>query len=343
MIAPWTVRNLRVHDRFVLIASEGGVTFWTGNHPLARGEGDLAANPDLKRAELAFRHSASRAHAPKRSSRSTIGDALALDRANTRLAWARSCARKAFYTRRPDRAVVCATLRRDIVSRRSCRICSCCRSPLAGARRAVAQPRRPGGAVAAGRVVGSRGPRLLSAGAVPDSGDRSRADRLRRRAGRPSAIVNTPPTRPRRRSDLQRARQPAAARRAACSRTTASACWSSTTDRRTAPARSPTRWRASMPGRIEVMHRTGPRGLGRSYIDGLQQGDRAARRRSDLPDGRRPLAQPRVPAGARRGRGRPRRRHRVALPERRQRRELAAAPNLPQRLRQPLHPRRDAA
>lgn len=56
VIAPWTVRNLRVHDRVVLIASEGGVTFWTGNHPLARGEGDLAANPELKRAELAFRN-----------------------------------------------------------------------------------------------------------------------------------------------------------------------------------------------------------------------------------------------------------------------------------------------
>ena len=57
VIAPWTMRNLRVHDRFVLIASEGGVTFWTGNHPLARGEGDLAANPELKRAELALRQS----------------------------------------------------------------------------------------------------------------------------------------------------------------------------------------------------------------------------------------------------------------------------------------------
>lgn len=55
VITPWTVRNMRVHERFVLIASEGGVTFWTGNHPLARGEGDLAANPDLKQAELAFR------------------------------------------------------------------------------------------------------------------------------------------------------------------------------------------------------------------------------------------------------------------------------------------------
>jgi 4-amino-4-deoxy-L-arabinose transferase-like glycosyltransferase len=55
VIAPWTVRNTRVYGRFVLIASEGGVTFWTGNHPLARGEGDLAANPDIKIAELAFR------------------------------------------------------------------------------------------------------------------------------------------------------------------------------------------------------------------------------------------------------------------------------------------------
>lgn len=54
-VAPWTIRNFRVHQRFVLVASEGGVTFWTGNHPLARGEGDLAANPDIKRAEIAFR------------------------------------------------------------------------------------------------------------------------------------------------------------------------------------------------------------------------------------------------------------------------------------------------
>ena len=55
VVLPWTARNLRVYDRFVLVASEGGVTFWTGNHPLARGEGDLAANPDIKVAELAFR------------------------------------------------------------------------------------------------------------------------------------------------------------------------------------------------------------------------------------------------------------------------------------------------
>lgn len=55
VVAPWTLRNAREHGRFMLVASDGGVTFWTGNHPLSRGEGDLAANPDLKRAEIAFR------------------------------------------------------------------------------------------------------------------------------------------------------------------------------------------------------------------------------------------------------------------------------------------------
>jgi 4-amino-4-deoxy-L-arabinose transferase-like glycosyltransferase len=49
IIAPWTARNVREHGRLVLVASEGGITFWTGNHPLARGEGDMAANPAIKR------------------------------------------------------------------------------------------------------------------------------------------------------------------------------------------------------------------------------------------------------------------------------------------------------
>ena len=55
VLLPWTLRNLTTHGQLVLVASEGGVTFWTGNHPLARGEGDLAANPEIKQAELAFR------------------------------------------------------------------------------------------------------------------------------------------------------------------------------------------------------------------------------------------------------------------------------------------------
>ncbi len=49
VIAPWTARNLREYGRPVLIASEGGITFWTGNHPLSPGEGDMAANPAIKR------------------------------------------------------------------------------------------------------------------------------------------------------------------------------------------------------------------------------------------------------------------------------------------------------
>jgi 4-amino-4-deoxy-L-arabinose transferase-like glycosyltransferase len=55
VIAPWTARNAAVHGRFVLIASEGGITFWTGNHREARGEGDLAANPHLKVLNQEFR------------------------------------------------------------------------------------------------------------------------------------------------------------------------------------------------------------------------------------------------------------------------------------------------
>jgi hypothetical protein len=57
VVAPWTLRNARVYGRFVLVASSGGVNFWTGNHPLAIGEGDLASNPDIKRAEIEFRRS----------------------------------------------------------------------------------------------------------------------------------------------------------------------------------------------------------------------------------------------------------------------------------------------
>jgi 4-amino-4-deoxy-L-arabinose transferase-like glycosyltransferase len=54
VIGPWTARNFSEHGRFVLVASEGGVTFWTGNHPLAIGEGDMAANPAIKLASRAL-------------------------------------------------------------------------------------------------------------------------------------------------------------------------------------------------------------------------------------------------------------------------------------------------
>jgi 4-amino-4-deoxy-L-arabinose transferase-like glycosyltransferase len=54
-IGPWTARNVREHGRFVLVSSQGGVTFWTGNNPLATGEGDMAANPAIKRRNLEIR------------------------------------------------------------------------------------------------------------------------------------------------------------------------------------------------------------------------------------------------------------------------------------------------
>jgi 4-amino-4-deoxy-L-arabinose transferase-like glycosyltransferase len=54
-IAPWTARNVAVHQRVVLVAASGGVNFWIGNHREAIGEGDLAANPHLKLRNQEFR------------------------------------------------------------------------------------------------------------------------------------------------------------------------------------------------------------------------------------------------------------------------------------------------
>jgi len=55
IVAPWTARNYAHHGKLVLVASDGGVTFWTGNHPLAIGEGDMAAVPAIKVANHALR------------------------------------------------------------------------------------------------------------------------------------------------------------------------------------------------------------------------------------------------------------------------------------------------
>jgi 4-amino-4-deoxy-L-arabinose transferase-like glycosyltransferase len=48
VVGPWTLRNYVHHGRLMFVASEGGVTFWTGNHPLAVGDGDMAANIGIK-------------------------------------------------------------------------------------------------------------------------------------------------------------------------------------------------------------------------------------------------------------------------------------------------------
>ncbi len=95
-IAPWTMRNHRVYGRWIAVASEGGVTFWTGNHPLAVGDGDLAANPAIKRAELDFR-SARPGMSAEALEPLYYRDALEWIRRDP-AAWLRLLARKAFYT-----------------------------------------------------------------------------------------------------------------------------------------------------------------------------------------------------------------------------------------------------
>jgi 4-amino-4-deoxy-L-arabinose transferase-like glycosyltransferase len=95
-VAPWTIRNHRVYGRWIAVASEGGVTFWTGNHPLAVGDGDLAANPAIKRAELAFR-SAHPDLTAEQLEPLYYRDALAWIRSDP-TAWLALLARKTFYT-----------------------------------------------------------------------------------------------------------------------------------------------------------------------------------------------------------------------------------------------------
>jgi hypothetical protein len=96
VVAPWTIRNHRVYGRWIAVASEGGVTFWTGNHPLAKGDGDLAANPELKRAELAFR-AAHPGLSPEQLEPLYYRDALAWIRSAPG-AWLTLELRKLFYT-----------------------------------------------------------------------------------------------------------------------------------------------------------------------------------------------------------------------------------------------------
>ena len=96
LVAPWTARNVREYGRFVLVASEGGITFWTGNHPLAVGEGDMAANPDIKRANVALR-AAHPGLTPEELEGVYYREAAAFIREQP-AAWARLMLRKVFYT-----------------------------------------------------------------------------------------------------------------------------------------------------------------------------------------------------------------------------------------------------
>jgi hypothetical protein len=95
-IAPWTARNWQEYGRPILIASEGGITFWTGNHPLASGEGDMAANPAIKRDNQRLR-AAHPGLSPEALEPIYYREAFATIARNP-IGWAGLLARKAFYT-----------------------------------------------------------------------------------------------------------------------------------------------------------------------------------------------------------------------------------------------------
>ncbi len=167
-IVPWTIRNVRVYERFVLIASEGGVTFWTGNHPLAVGEGDLAANLPIKQAELEFR----RAHpglTPEAMEPLYYRDALSYI-ATHPIWWMSLRGPQGLLSRGAPGAVLCATL--DEVSRRVDRAVS---APAAIRNRRSAGPCARAaaacGPVLAGRLRRADVPHFFSAGAIQDSRD----------------------------------------------------------------------------------------------------------------------------------------------------------------------------
>ena len=95
-IAPWTARNWQEYGRPILIASEGGITFWTGNHPLASGEGDMAANPAIKRDNQRLR-AAHPGLSPEALEPIYYREAFGAIAADP-IRWVGLLARKAFYT-----------------------------------------------------------------------------------------------------------------------------------------------------------------------------------------------------------------------------------------------------
>jgi hypothetical protein len=96
VIAPWTVRNWQEYGRPILIASEGGITFWTGNHPLSPGEGDMAANPAIKRDNQRLR-AVHRGLTPEELEPVYYREAFKAIAADP-VWWTGLLARKAFYT-----------------------------------------------------------------------------------------------------------------------------------------------------------------------------------------------------------------------------------------------------
>ena len=104
VLTPWTIRNINFYGHFVLVASDGGVTFWTGNNKLATGEGDMAANPHLKLANQELRGAASASERRTDGADLLPGIARLDPRAPRRLAVAHGA--QGLLSRRADWAVV---------------------------------------------------------------------------------------------------------------------------------------------------------------------------------------------------------------------------------------------
>lgn len=49
LLTPWNLHLYRQEGHFIFVASEGGVTFWTGTHPNYSGDGDLSVNPAVQK------------------------------------------------------------------------------------------------------------------------------------------------------------------------------------------------------------------------------------------------------------------------------------------------------
>ncbi len=95
-LVPWIAHQHATSGRFTIVAAEGGVTFWTGNNPLARGEGDLAANPPIKRVALELERGMA-GQPPAAVEAMYYREAWAFIRSQP-LAWTALMARKLFYT-----------------------------------------------------------------------------------------------------------------------------------------------------------------------------------------------------------------------------------------------------
>lgn len=49
ILLPWNFHLYRKEGHPIFIASEGGITLWTGTHPSYSGDGDLSVNPEVQR------------------------------------------------------------------------------------------------------------------------------------------------------------------------------------------------------------------------------------------------------------------------------------------------------